>query len=250
MRKYLLISIALFFALNIPLVYADTSTTGFIPGPIWYSKASLVENDNVKIHTVVWNGGDKELSLRVEFYDSKTLLGTRDVKVPKGELEDVSISWSVKAGDHSIYARIVSGDVTINETSKDKISVPVAIKKVDGVPASSGDVVKSEVSKITEALPDSVSVGLNSVDSFRQNTAVSIKDEKVKTQDEIKTLSNPEVVKEKKPLDMTDKPIAYIKLFLLSLAGFIFSSSAIFYTVCAIILFIILRFLYRKIRNR
>ncbi|MEK7105826.1 MAG: hypothetical protein AAB895_00530 [Patescibacteria group bacterium] len=259
MKKYLFIFIAIIFAISSTLSYAETTpTTGFIPGPIWYSKATIVDGDNIKIHTVVWNGGDKELAVRVEFYDGKTLLGTRDVKVPKGELEDVSISWNVKAGEHSIYARIVSGDVTINETPKNKLSIAVAIKEVDGVPASSADVVKSEVSKITtgieNVLPESVSATVNakynSVDSFREHTAIVIKDEKIKTQVEIDTLSSPEVVKDKKPLDATDKPIAYVKLYLLAFAGFVFANKVVFYSLCALLVFLILRFLYRKVRNR
>jgi hypothetical protein len=53
-----------------------------------------------------------------------------------------------------------------------------------------------------------------------------------------------------KPLDATERPIAYIKLFLLSIVGFVFGSKLVFYGLSLLILFLVLRFIYRKIRHR
>jgi hypothetical protein len=64
------------------------------------------------------------------------------------------------------------------------------------------------------------------------------------------SVTKEKVNSEKKPLDATEKPIAYIKLFLLSVVGFIFGSKIVFYGLCATIVFLILRFIYRKIRHR
>jgi hypothetical protein len=50
--------------------------------------------------------------------------------------------------------------------------------------------------------------------------------------------------------DATQKPIAYIKLFLFSLFAFILGSKIIFYGLSILIIFLITRFIYRKIRNR
>lgn len=54
---------------------------------------------------------------------------------------------------------------------------------------------------------------------------------------------------QKSPLSGTEKPIAYVELFLLSVASFIFKSAVVFYLVCAFLIFIIIRFIYKKIRG-
>lgn len=260
MKKYFLIFLFIFFTFGTRAFSASENfTAGFIPGPIWYSKTPLVDGEEVKIHTVVYNGDDKDLSTKVEFYDKSTLLGTRDVVVPKSEVKDVSISWVVTSGDHSIYARILSASVSSNETPKDNRSVKVSVKKVDGVPVSSAQVVKKEVEdakdKIDSILPgqfgDEVSKNVESLDTFRTETYTKIENEKVKTKDEIANIGKvPKSPEDKKLLDGTDKPIAYIKLFLLSVAGFLFSNKIVFYIACGLALFLFLRYLYKKIRNR
>lgn len=272
MRKFLIIIIILLCSTS--LAFADTTqTTGFIPGPVWYSKNPIVAGDNIKIHTVVWNGDVKELSTRVEFYDKNVILGTRDVIVPPSELKDVSISWLVTFGDHYISAKIVSSsinnggkkeviNVSMKETAQNHLFVPIAIKEVDGVPASSGDVLKNQVNQATSDLKsilptsvtDTISSNFNSIDTFRQNTNSTIKESKDNTQKEIDSLNSTvkpkEAVANQKPLDATQKPIAYVKLFFLSVLGFIFANKIVFYGLCALVLFIIIRFIYRRIRNR
>ncbi len=127
------------------------------------------------------------------------------------------------------------------------------------MPVSSAQVVKKEVEdakdKIDSILPgqfgDEVSKNVESLDVFRAETYTKIENEKVKTKEEIDTIGTVQKKPEdKKLLDATDKPIAYIKLFLLSIIGFIFSNKIVFYIVCGLVLFLFLRYLYRRIRNR
>ena len=62
MKKYFLILILFYLALS-NITYAEVpTTTGFIPGQIWYSKEPLVEGDSVKIYTAIWNGDSDSLS--------------------------------------------------------------------------------------------------------------------------------------------------------------------------------------------
>lgn len=51
------------------------------------------------------------------------------------------------------------------------------------------------------------------------------------------------------PMSGVDKPIAYVELFLLTLALFIFKNSIVFYILLALVVFFVLRFIYRKIRR-
>lgn len=292
MKKYLVFFILIYFAI-LPTAKAlgYTTTTGFIPGQIWYSKDSFVEGETVKIYTALWNNSTSPLSAKVEFYDKNVILGSRDVVIPSSKLEEISVSWKVTSGDHSISAKIISPSVTLSGkkesvtvsnsvTGVDKRYIPVVINTVQGTPATSTDIIKSQVDKaassIGDIVPDSISSttgeSIGAIDNFRADTLKSITDNKTKTEKEIeelnkstdtsktsnvtktdttkKVVDSTNTVDKKVPIqDATEKPIAYLKLFFLSILSFIFGSKLVFYSLALILCFFILRFIYRKIRN-
>lgn len=170
--------------------------------------------------------------------------------------------------------------VSNSTTEADKRFVPVLIKTVDGTTASSADVIKSQVDKATSSLgdviPDSISTktseGVGALDNFRVGTMNQISEAKTSAEkrlEEIKKLeysdskittsSNNKNINSKTAssnnqkvgVDVaTEKPITYIKLFFLSVLSFIFGSKIVFYSIIALIVFFILKFVYNKIRNR
>jgi hypothetical protein len=277
MKKYFLFSLIVLSAIFAVPIYAETVVnSGFIPGQIWYSKATLVEGDTVNIHTAVWNGEKNPLSAKIEFYDKNVILGSRDVVLAASELKDVSVPWKITAGDHVISAKIISSLATVSgvkekivldrtATSDDRQFVSVIIKN-NPVEKFSGDnallqnqmdKTNSEINSIVpEKVSTSVTNGFNIVDDFRDKTFTQVTAVKNDTQKKINEINNEdktkiEVSDEKVSLpDATEKPIAYIKLFLFSLLAFVLGSKIIFYGLSIIVVFLIIRFIYRKIRNR
>ncbi len=295
MKKYFIFFI-LMFLFGTPFVYAEIlNTTGFIPGQIWYSKDPFVEGDTVKIYTAVWNSSISPLSAKVEFYDKNVLLGFHNIVVPPSKLVDSSVSWKVTSGDHLISAKIISPSITLSgkketisldrsATSTDSRFIPVVIKKINGEPATSGDIVQSQIDKTTSSLNSIIPVSISEpvknnlgfVDIFRDDTYKKISETKIETQNKIDLLnkidnttsSNEEdidagdisgnkkladkfaVAAKSIKGDATEKPIAYTKLFFFSILSFIFGSKLVFYLLVIFVIFLILRFIYRKIRNR
>ncbi|HEY5588513.1 MAG TPA: hypothetical protein VIK86_06110 [Candidatus Paceibacterota bacterium] len=267
--------IILSFFVVIP-VYAETTTnSGFIPGQIWYSKASLVEGDTVNIHTAVWNGEKESFSFKVEFYDKNVILGSREVIVNSLELNDVYVPWKITSGDHVISAKIVSSQVSIsgkkenvlidrNITLDDRQFISVVVKNYLGEPISQSDALKNQIEKtsteINNILPEKVSTSVSdsfsTIDNLRDKTFTQIDVAKKETQKELNAM-NSEVKKSPSSSnnksnieDAIKKPITYVKLFLLSLLSFVFGYKIVFYGLVLLILFFILRLIYRKIRNR
>jgi hypothetical protein len=252
-------------------VFAST-TAGFIPGQIWYSKDSLEEGDSVKVYTALWNGSENPIFTKVIFYDKEIVLGTREVTVPSMATKDVSISWQVTAGDHNIHAKIISSTIsksgkeesvvlTRSATGEDHQYVSVKLKKADGETATGSDIVNSQITNIIdkvvpESLSKNVSSGLDSIDSFRLEKSKIIEDSKKVTEDKIEILKSKtdNVEKSKKidlnSLDVLKKPLFYVELFLLKILAFIFSNKWIFYGIIVFLLFLILRFFYYKIRRK
>ena len=284
MRKYFVFFILLYL-ISFSSVQAESlTTTGFIPGQIWYSKDVIVEGDTVKIYTAIWNNSTSSLSAKVEFYDKNIILGTRDVVVPSLGLKEASISWKVTAGDHLISAKIISPSIMTggkkqvvildnNTTEESRKFVPIVIKTIEGNPATSGDIFKSQIDKATSSLdnilPTSISTpiskNLGLIDTFRDDTNKKISLSKDLTKEKIDALSKSDDTSDGATSktdekvstdsktgieDATSKPIAYIKLFFLSVLSFIFSSKLVFYAVLVFLIFLIIRSIYRKIRNR
>jgi len=276
MKKYflsLLIIFSIFFSLP---VYAEVSAvSGFIPGQIWYSKDKLIEGDTVNIHTAVWNGESNSLSVKVEFYDKNVVLGDRDVVLNALELKDVYIPWKVTSGDHVLSAKIISSAVTVSSkkekviltriaTSNDKQFVSVVVKNNLGESVSETDLLKNQINKtsaeinsiVPEKVSTSISDGFTVLDNFRDKTFTQVTAVKDETQKEINLIKSEEktvakTLDEKSNIeDAVKKPIAYIKLFLFTFLSFIFGNKIVFYGILVIVVFFILRFIYRKIRNR
>jgi len=283
MKKYFIFFI-LIYLIGANIVFAGSITaTGFIPGQIWYSKDTIIEGDTIKIYTAVWNNATSPLSVRVEFYDQNVVLGTRDIIVESQELKETSVSWKVTAGDHVITAKIISPSVTISGKKQEVIIdntltessrkfVPVVIKTINGDPATSSDIIKNQIDKATSGieniLPESVSTpltkNLDIVSSFREKTLAGISEMKDDTRKTIDMLSlkekvgilpvnktNTNVTTNKTSTnDGVEKPIAYVKLFFLSILSFIFGSNLVFYALIVLVLFLVFRWIYRKIKNR
>ncbi len=283
MRKHFIffaLLICLYFA---PNLYAEELTnTGFIPGQIWYSAEPLTEGNTVKIYTAVWNNTSSPLSAKVEFYDQNVVLGTRDIIVPSLQLKEVSVSWKVTSGDHSISAKIISPSITAsgkkkaillnrNTTVSDKKFISVVLNTVEGTPATSSDIIKSQIDKATSSLdgivPESISAPVSKnvsiIDVFRTNTFKNISQTKVDAEKKIdeysktyssatgKVSTNGGNTQTKIGIDdATDRPITYLKLFFFTVLSFIFGSKLVFYSLIVIALFFIIRGIYRKIRNR
>jgi len=269
MKKYfLLILIIVFTIINFSVSAEVITNSGFIPGQIWYSKNTLVEGETVNIHTAVWNGEKESLSVKVEFYDKNVVLGSRDVVLSPSELKDISVSWKITSGDHVISAKIISSLATVLgkkekvvldriATSNDKQFVSVVIKNEQGEQVSGTETLKNQISDaIPEGVSDYASNTFEKVDNFREKEYTQFSTTKEDTQKEIELLKNEEkttteVLNSKNNIeDTTKKPITYIKFYLFSLLAFIFGTKIVFYGILVIIVFYILRFIYRKIRNR
>lgn len=289
MKKYFLFSL-LAFSLLVHMAYADTpsSTSGIIPGQIWYSEDQILEGDIVKIYTAVWNSTKAPLSVKVEFYDKNVILGTRDLIVPSEKLVDVSVNWKVTLGDHVISAKIISSNLTTGKkdavvlssvsTKEDKKFIAKVIKNADGtittIPDDSQSAVNNIGSQISDILPTSISTPVtnvfDAVDTTRLNVLNGVNISKSLTQKKIDSY-NPPVVEQNPdtnindklpttkpetvqdpavtPQSSTDKPIAYLKLFFLSVLAFILGSKLVFYGLLLAMIFFLIRFIYRKIKN-
>jgi hypothetical protein len=254
MKKILLILFLAFSFSN----FAYAEDAGFVPGTIWFSPKEFVEGDDVAIYTVLWNGNDSAISLKVQFMDEDTILGTRNVVIKPNTVLDVSINWKVTTGDHNISAKIspVEGsdlNLTQNEVKASPIFVPSKVAK-EVVSAEVDEIKNKVVDAIPESVKEPIAEATQEIDDFRLDTHSEIKEAVASTKEKIEKLSLIEEGSNTEnqstdSLSSTEKPIAYVELFFLQIAFFIFGNKIVFYVVSGLILFLILRAIYRKVRK-
>lgn len=281
-KNIVLILLLIFYLFPLNAIFAQSSTAGFVPSNIWYSKDPFEEGDKIQIYTVVFNPDSRELSGTVVFFDNNVFLGKKDfVASPKG-VKDIYIDWTVNVGSHSIFGKIENAKFLIskgkyeevflaeNETSKSSRTVSKKIitgtggtalqntSVVDTVNALSSDSVNTLKKIIGENTPNFISEPVVSttdiVEKFRTDVALSSENKKTEINDQIKSLDTPknDISKSTSSTKTTEpnillKPFKYVELFFFTLLAFIVNNPFIFYGFIIAIVLYILRIIWRLI---
>lgn len=114
------------FAVVLP-VYAQEGplkNVGFVPSNIWYSKDSFFAGETIRVYTVIFNGSEYDIEGTVQFFDNGTPINKAAFTVQKGgKVEDVSVEYVTKEGNHIITARIVDASVLEKNGKKKLLSL-------------------------------------------------------------------------------------------------------------------------------
>jgi len=263
-KKLSLAFLLLLFLLPINNLKAQVSNVGFVPSNIWYSKDPFVEGDKIKIYTLIFNPDARELSGTVIFFDNDTLLGTKKFVLPAKSANDISIDWTVTAGDHTIYAKMENAKFFIakgkyeeiyvaeNQTEKSKRTVAKTIiekTKSDSTEVvTNSDPIANINNFVKEKTPPAVSNTIDSTVNVLEKTRENIKENVVDKKDEVKKeISALNENKGENNSSKVMKPLKYVELFFLNLFSFITTNKTIFYCLILLVTFLILRFLWRLI---
>ena len=283
-KKVAIFLFIIFSMLPTQYTFAQTQNVGIIPSNIWYSKDPFQEGDKIKIYTVVYNTDPRELSGTVIFFDNNVFLGKTDFSIAGKSTNDVSVSWTVTAGDHTIFAKIENAkflissgkyeDVYLAENQTNESKKTVIKKEIVDLPNNIANKVSdstSSVSNVVQTVKDNtppfitktLDYTAGSLENIRIDVGDILSSKKENVQKEIDVLNNTKTDTEKDiMLDNTTikekiqspettnfalKPFKYVELFFLTIFLFIFKYMILFYGLIILILFLILRFLWRLI---
>ena len=246
---------------------AQVTSAGFVPSNIWYSSDTFEEGDKIQIHTFVFNPDARELSGTMSFYDSAILLGKKPFTVSPNSAEEVSIDWVVTAGEHKIFAKIEgakflvskgnyetallqeSETVSLSRTVNKKIilkpeeeSVNIVEEVEEKLTSTLDNITKVVEESTPSVISTPVKATLNTLEQARKALATSSEQGKVAAKLKIQ-----EVKASNESKSYVDKPFNYVKLFFLTIIAFFAKYSIAFYSLVLVILFYILRYLYRLV---
>ncbi len=266
-KNIVLTLILLFYLFPIGKIFAQIPNVGFIPSNIWYSKDPFEEGDKIKIYTLLYNPDSRELSGNVIFFDNTTLLGQKSFKIASKAVKDLSIDWTVEAGNHTIFAKIENAKflnsngsyeevyLAENKTEESKSNVPKKI--ITDLPNTISDKIAESTTVVTDVqkivkdntptfITKAVDFTTSSLEDIRANTNTSLEDKKQTVQKEINVL-NETKKNNTKNTDYILKPFKYLEIFFLTIFAFIFKTKILFFGLIVVILFLILRYIWRLI---
>lgn len=268
-KKITLILFLVFSLLPTEKSFAQNTNTGFVSGNIWYSKDPFEEGDKIKIYTFIFNPDKRELSGSVVFFNKTVLLGKKDFTISGNRAQDVSIDWTVTAGDHTIFGKIENAKYLIskgkyeeifiaeNQTEKSNRTVSKKIttktNNSDTDSSSFDPTITNIKNIIEEKTPDAIAKPVASVvnvlETFRENTGINSLNKKEELQNELKSLDaeKPSLEKDISVKKYIQKPFKYVEIFFLTLFSYILNNKILFYGILVALIFIILRFVWNKI---
>lgn len=113
MKKYLVVLVFLLPT----LVFANTDF-GFLKQNLWVSPDPFFSGEMVRIYTVIFNGGEQDISGKVGFFDNGQNAGEIEFSLAGGgRLRDVWSDWQASEGEHRLSAKIVEAIVTNSDGS-------------------------------------------------------------------------------------------------------------------------------------
>jgi hypothetical protein len=258
MKKYFLFLFVLSFVCPFFFVHADVSNNlSFLPDEVWYSEENLKEGETVNIYTGIWNGTDNLINTKVEFFDKSTLLGSREISVESKKLKEVSVSWKVTAGEHSISAKIISPksvidgkneDIKLKDstTKNDRLNISVVIKDDKGKEVKATEALDNVGEKINgvldEDVKEKISLSLGAVETYRLEKAEQVKEFEKEAEEKVEQIKS-----EDEQEGLTG---AMIKMYFWKTIRFIFENKTVFYIVTVVLAFCVLRAIYRAFRHR
>ena len=275
--KYRLTGIV-FGGLFLFLAHSAFAATGFLTEPLSIYPENPKDGDTVALTATLQNAETEDLRGAVSFYDGSILLGKKDITIHPGTIGTASISFAVNAGSHSFSANM--GSMTTVSNGGTTEPLPVAIAKVTlpdlyvtkdtsafgaqaiGLKASAQaapilDKVGELQNKVVESVPASVKDNVNTtkstVESWRTSNADSLAKATESAQKELDVIqkrAEQEAKKTGKPSASTryiDSPLAYIKLFFLTMLSYMYGHPNVFYSVIGVFSFLVLRSLILRI---
>ncbi len=268
----------LFCLLTLPV--CAIASTGFINTPLWISPASPKEGDKVTISAVFHNQEQDTISGSILFYDGNILLAEKPVMLRSDEVGTITASFTITAGSHLFSASTKNLSQVSTTGTLDVITVPVTTVKlplqfvpktiVSTAAAGAGDgstesVVLEQVDKaqtaILSALPPetkkTITEATSAVDNWRSDRAESFsafRDEAKTALDAnkpaVKAGTNTKAATAAKKPAAEAGPLTYIKYVLFSALAFLFRSAVIFYLAGLLVVYLIFRFIWSRIRRK
>jgi hypothetical protein len=275
-RFFLLLTLPLFFVGSI-----SHASTGFVDSPLLLSPEAPKDGDQVTLSVLFHNGEKTVMTGTVLFYDNQTLLERKNVDIGPGEVTIASTTFSISSGIHKFSATMSDVGTEGSAGKSQSMVIPVATVTLpaqiitrnlklsaqangssDGTSAailSKVDAAQTAVLKVVPpAAKEAVSSTATAIDTWRATTdttlnksrdsaSVSIQEGKrIDASNATRKAGSKPIVK---PSTADNGPLTIVKYYFFSFLAFFFGTPVVFYFAGIVLVYLILRFIFRRIRG-
>ena len=260
------------------------AATGFVDSPLLLSPEKPQDGDSATLSVLFHNAESKPLSGTVLFYDGQTLLDKKQIDINPGDVSIASTTFTINAGIHKFSATVSDIDTTDSTGKLSVVVVPtttvtlpaaLVVRKIvpaaaqasnatatDGSSSVILDKVNAAQDAVLNAVPSgakaAVSSSVSSIDGWRASIATNLTTNANATNASIQTAKKidaanatlkPGKKPQVKPATADDGPLSVAKYIFLTGLAFFFSTPIVFYLGAIILLYLIIRFIFRRIRK-
>lgn len=270
MRKLIasLFSLSLLFCMSTTVFAA----TGFVDSPLWLSPESPKEGEMVTLSAAFLNSEKESLSGIVVFSDGDILLGKKPITIAPNAVATATIIFKIGAGDHNFSASMSGVTRMLKTGTSEPYSSSIETAELPkkfvakAMTAQASAEVTTDFSapilekanavgeKVSAVVPPTVkktvTSTVGSIDAWRAKDAVSFTASKKAASTAVEKNKATQSKTTSSSAMSGDGPLLYVKLVWFTALAFIFSTPLVFYAGGIFLAFVILRFLYRKMRGR
>lgn len=151
----------------------------FAPSSLFLSKEKVVEGDTVLIHAVVQNNSTTTFPGTLSVRSDEIQVGSVPVTLSPNEVRAVSVSWTPKAGSHTVVAALLdkggaavqSETQTLTVEAKRKSRVATTASSSAAAAVESSKSIKQAIDGISPAAGNALSPVFKLVDGGRESAA-------------------------------------------------------------------------------
>jgi len=268
------------------LVFSQAfAATGFVTSPLVLSPEHPKNGDTVTLSALFYNADAKPLIGKIFFYDGNVLLANKAVTILPGQVETTSTSFTIEPGDHDFSASMHTlAELTNSDQSgAETVKLPtIFVSAKSSLSAQAGDASslpseqaildqidraeKSVLGVVPSSAKDAIARAAGGIEAWRTENGKRFS----ASRDDTKTLIDKKVPVPKQTVaggtvlgtagskaapaaEKTESaagPMTYVSFGFFGALAFLLSNAFVFYIAGIFLIFIILRFIYRKISRR
>ncbi len=254
----------------VPRLAHAEANAGFVDASIWFSNEPDGVGESTTISSLVNNQDTKAIYGIVSFYDNGTSVGSKVITVEAHASKVVTVPWKVTEGTHTLIVKFEKtryindkGTATIvlnAETSPYRFTVTAPVpnsnpnsKTTTTAPANSKidaktSEIKNTVEDVATNVKDAATNTFAKFDAYRAETGKVLGVKAVAAVQNVDKVKKEQAAAPKAQKSFVATPFAYLKMFILKIAHFIFSTVYTFYGLIVLSIILFVRYLIRAPR--
>ncbi len=259
--KIIFITLSVFYSGNV--LGLVLTNAGFSSQSLLISNTTPNAGDTIRISVPIYNQSNGVLFGNVRFYVDNQKVNEKTINVKQNEFSGVNFDLKTTKGSHNLQVKLE--DTTIQEPKSTKNIVVLKNRELSSIIYVQG--VKDEIPVKEDGIlkeyavtnEDQTIEENTSIDSYRQDflNSAQIKMESIKRDIKENVKQNEQYEARlnelRETVPRTDgtllTPVQYVYAWLLSAVSYILGNIYLFYFLIGLIIFIIIRFIFKKIHH-